>query len=37
MLRLEIEPGLIEGQIEVKDLPEVWNTRMDEFGEIYGL
>jgi carboxypeptidase Taq len=30
MLRLEIELGLIEGKIEVKDLPEVWNTRVQE-------
>jgi carboxypeptidase Taq len=31
MLRLEIELGLIEGQIEVQDLPEVWNTEIDEY------
>lgn len=31
MLRLEIELALMERTIEVKDLPEVWNTRMQEF------
>ncbi len=31
MLRLEIEIGLMEGTIEVKDLPEIWNTRMEEY------
>jgi carboxypeptidase Taq len=31
MLRLEIEIGLMEGTIEVKDLPEIWNTRMQEY------
>ena len=31
MLRLEIEIGLLEGDIKVKDLPEVWNTRMQEY------
>jgi carboxypeptidase Taq len=31
MLRLEIEIGLIEGSIAVKDLPEVWNAKMQEF------
>lgn len=31
MLRLEIELGLIEGNIEVKDLPEIWNARMKEY------
>jgi carboxypeptidase Taq len=31
MLRLEIEIGLMEGRMEVKDLPEVWNTRMQEY------
>jgi carboxypeptidase Taq len=31
MLRLEIELGLIEGKVEVKDLPEVWNRRMEEY------
>ena len=31
MLRLEIEIGLMEGTIKVKDLPEIWNTRMQEY------
>lgn len=31
MLRMEIEIGLIEGSIAVKDLPEVWNARMQEY------
>jgi carboxypeptidase Taq len=31
MLRLEIEIGLIEGRIEVRDLPEIWNARMEEY------
>jgi len=31
MLRLEIEIGLTEGKIAVKDLPEIWNTKMQEY------
>jgi carboxypeptidase Taq len=31
MLRLEIVIGLIEGSLPVKDLPEIWNARMQEF------
>jgi len=31
MLRLEIEIGIIEGSIEIKDLPEIWNTKMKEY------
>lgn len=31
MLRLEIEMGLMEGAIEVKDLPEIWNTKIEEY------
>ncbi len=31
MLRLEIEIALMEGTLEVKDLPEVWNARMQEY------
>ncbi len=31
MLRLEIEIALMEGSLEVKDLPEVWNTRIQEY------
>jgi carboxypeptidase Taq len=31
MLRLEIEMGLMEGSIEVKDLPEIWNSKMQDY------
>jgi carboxypeptidase Taq len=31
MLRLEIEIGMMEGTIAVKDLPEIWNTKMQEY------
>jgi carboxypeptidase Taq len=31
MLRLELEIGLIEGSIQVKDLPEIWNAKMKEY------
>ncbi len=31
MLRLEIEMGLMEGTMDVKDLPEIWNTKMQEY------
>ncbi len=31
MLRLEIEIGLMEGTIDVADLPEIWNTKMEEY------
>ena len=31
MLRLEIEIALMEGSLEVVDLPEVWNARMQEY------
>jgi len=31
MLRLEIEIGLMEGSIEVVDLPGIWTTRMQEY------
>jgi carboxypeptidase Taq len=31
MLRLEIEIALLEGKVAVKDLPEIWNTRMQEY------
>jgi carboxypeptidase Taq len=31
MLRLELEIGMIEGTIQVKDLPEIWNAKMDEY------
>ncbi len=31
MLRLELEIALMEGKLEVKDLPEAWNNRMQEY------
>ncbi len=31
MLRLEIEIGLMDGTLQVRDLPEIWNTRMQEY------
>jgi len=31
MLRLELEIGMIEGNVEVKDLPEIWNAKMEEY------
>jgi carboxypeptidase Taq len=31
MLRLEMEIGMIEGKFAVKDLPEIWNAKMDEY------
>ncbi|HLO32646.1 MAG TPA: carboxypeptidase M32 [Anaerolineales bacterium] len=31
MLRLELEIGMVEGLIAVKDLPEIWNAKMDEY------
>ena len=31
MLRLEIEIALMEGTLAVKDLPEAWNSRMQEY------
>lgn len=31
MLRLEIEIGMVEGSIAVKDLPEIWNARMRDY------
>ena len=31
MLRLELEIGMIEGSIKIEDLPEIWNSRMEEF------
>ena len=31
MLRLEIEIELLEGKIKVKDLPEVWNSRFEDY------
>jgi carboxypeptidase Taq len=31
ILRFELEQELIEGRVAVKDLPEAWNARMDEY------
>jgi carboxypeptidase Taq len=31
MLRLDLEIALIEGTLQTKDLPEVWNARMQEY------
>jgi len=31
MLRLELEIGMVEGKIAVKDLPEIWNAKMREY------
>jgi carboxypeptidase Taq len=31
MLRLELEIGMVDGTIRVKDLPEIWNTKMEEY------
>jgi carboxypeptidase Taq len=31
MLRLEIEIALMEGTLAVRDLPEIWNTKMEEY------
>jgi carboxypeptidase Taq len=31
MLRLELEIGMVEGKMAVRDLPEIWNTKMKEY------
>jgi len=31
MLRLELEIGMVDGSIKVKDLPGIWNTKMQEY------
>ena len=31
MLRLELEMGMVEGKIAINDLPEIWNTKMQEY------
>lgn len=31
ILRFELEKGLIEGSINVRDIPEVWNVKMKEY------
>jgi carboxypeptidase Taq len=31
MLRLELEIGMVKGTIAIKDLPEIWNAKMEEY------
>lgn len=31
MVRVEIELGLLDGSLKVKDLPEIWNAKMQEY------
>lgn len=31
MLRLELEIAMLEGKIAIKDLPEAWNARMEDY------
>ena len=31
MLRFELELALIQKQVDVADLPEIWNTKMQEY------
>ena len=31
ILRFEIEKGLIDGSIKIKDLPKIWNAKMKEY------
>lgn len=31
MLRLELEVAMVEGKLAIKDLPEIWNTKMQEY------
>ena len=31
MLRLELEIGMLSGTVAIKDLPEIWNTKMQEY------
>ncbi len=31
MLRLELEIAIIEGKVQVKDLPQAWNQKMEEY------
>jgi carboxypeptidase Taq len=31
MLRLEMEIGMVEGTFAVKDLPEIWNAKMEDY------
>jgi len=34
VLRFEIEESLLRGDVEVKELPEIWNTKMQEYFDI---
>ncbi|MBP8048109.1 MAG: carboxypeptidase M32 [Anaerolineales bacterium] len=31
MLRLELEIGMIEGKFAIKDMPEIWNSKMQDY------
>lgn len=31
MLRLELEIAMVEGKLAIKDLPEIWNAKMQEY------
>lgn len=31
MLRLELEIGMVEGKFAIKDLPEIWNAKMQDY------
>jgi len=31
MLRLELEIAMVEGKVAIKDLPDLWNTKMKEY------
>jgi carboxypeptidase Taq len=31
MLRLELEIAMLEGKVAIKDLPDLWNTKMQEY------
>jgi len=31
MLRLELEISIVEGKVAIRDLPDLWNTRMQEY------
>lgn len=31
MLRMELEIAMVEGKLAIKDLPDIWNTRMQEY------
>lgn len=31
MLRFELENALLEGRVKVKDLPKIWNAKMEEY------